>query len=312
MFNNAWLYNKKTSKVYKNCTKLSETFSSCIDSVMREMGYCCGQQFTFCPQVLFCYGNQMCCTIARDGVYFLYNNTDQTRPNANCDKYTYCIKCFEAIKSESVPIGDDPSQQLIEVKKSLFVQMKNDHEEPEQFVDCAECGRKWHQICALYMEQIFTKFVCETCTREKKLPQQPKKDNRYTSAKLMHTQLGDFLENRVNTYLKHATDNDSHLKAQTGRVTIRILSQVDKICEVKQAMKNRFDGEVVETFPFRTKAIFAFEEIDGTDVCFFGMHVQEYGSECPAPNSRRVYISYLDSVFFSARKSCAQTSITKF
>lgn len=115
MFNNAWLYNKKTSKVYKNCTKLSEIFSECIDPVMREMGYCCGQQFTFSPQVLFCYGNQMCCTIPRDAGYFLYNNTDVTRPNVNCDKYTFCIKCFESVKSETIGIGDDPVQPLFEV-----------------------------------------------------------------------------------------------------------------------------------------------------------------------------------------------------
>ena len=127
----------------------------------------------------------------------------------------------------------------------------------------------------------------------------------------MRTQLGDFLETRVNDFLKqHASQHNHHnhhnshqsmLEAknnQAGRVTIRILSCVDKTCEAKPHMKSRFDGECNETYPFKTKAIFAFEEIDGTDVVFFGMHVQEYGSECAAPNTRRVYISYLDSVFF--------------
>ena len=49
-------------------------------------------------------------------------------------------------------------------------------------------------------------------------------------------------------------------------------------------------------FPYRAKAMFAFEEIDGVDVCFFGMHVQEYDSHCQFPNNRYDY--YIGGHYF--------------
>lgn len=169
--------------------------------------------------------------------------------------------------------------------------MKNDHLELEPFVDCLDCGRKQHQICVLYLESIWPGgFVCDNCMKKKGTK---RKENKFNAKRLPVTKLGIYIETRVNNFLKKK-------EAGAGEVHIRVLSSSDKMVEVKPGMRNRFveSGELNAEFPYRAKALFAFEELDGVDVCFFGMHVQEYGSECANPNTRRVYIAYLDSVHF--------------
>lgn len=101
------------------------------------------------------------------------------------------------------------------------------------------------------------------------------------------TKLGTYLETRVNSLLKRKD-------AGAGEVTIRVLSSYDKAVDVKPGMRSRF-SDMADSFPYRVKAMFAFEEIDGVDVCFFGMHVQEYGSDCPPPNTR--YVCVFNAVF---------------
>ncbi|KAF3846355.1 hypothetical protein F7725_003433 [Dissostichus mawsoni] len=280
MFNNAWLYNRKTSRVYKYCSKLSEVFEAEIDPVMQGLGYCCGRKYEFSPQTLCCYGKQLC-TISRDGTYYSYQN-----------RYHFCEKCFNEIQGNSVTLGDDPSQQQTMISKEQFEKKKNDMLDPEPFVECKDCGRKMHQICVLHYDVIWPSgFICDNCLKKSG---KTRKENKFSARRLQTTRLGTYIEDRVNKYLKR----QNHPEA--GEVFVRVVASSDKNVEIKPGMKSRFvdSGEMVETFPYRTKALFAFEEIDGVDVCFFGMHVQEYGSECPFPNTRRVYISYLDSIHF--------------
>ncbi|XP_071976259.1 CREB-binding protein isoform X1 [Engystomops pustulosus] len=285
MFNNAWLYNRKTSRVYKYCTKLAEVFEQEIDPVMQSLGYCCGRKFEFSPQTLCCYGKQLC-TIPRDAAYFSYQN-----------RYHFCEKCFTEIQGDNVTLGEDPAQPQTTISKDQFEKKKNDMLDPEPFVDCKECGRKMHQICVLHYDIIWPSgFVCDNCLKK---TGRARKENKFCAKRLQTTRLGSHLEDRVNKFLRR----QNHPEA--GEVSVRVVASSDKTVEVKPGMKSRFvdTGEMPESFPYRTKALFAFEEIDGVDVCFFGMHVQEYGSDCPLPNTRRVYISYLDSIHFFRPRS---------
>ncbi|CAG5897786.1 unnamed protein product [Menidia menidia] len=290
MFNNAWLYNRKTSRVYKYCTKLAEVFEAEIDPVMQGLGYCCGRKYEFSPQTLCCYGKQLC-TISRDGTYYSYQNSSP-KFGLIADRYHFCEKCFNEIQGNSVTLGDDPAQSQTMISKEQFEKKKNDMLDSEPFLECKDCGRKMHQICVLHYDVIWPSgFICDNCLKKSG---KTRKENKFSAKRLQSTRLGTYIEDRVNKYLKR----QNHPEA--GEVFVRVVASSDKTVDVKPGMKSRFvdSGEMMESFPYRTKALFAFEEIDGVDVCFFGMHVQEYGSECPFPNTRRVYISYLDSIHF--------------
>lgn len=115
---------------------------------MQSLGYCCGRKYVFQPQILCCYGKQLC-TIPRDAKYMSYQN-----------RYTYCLKCFSDIAGDVVTVGDglglDPATSGTQtIPKNQFVECKNDHLDVEPFIDCKDCGRKLHQICVLHLDQIW-------------------------------------------------------------------------------------------------------------------------------------------------------------
>ncbi|KAL3081271.1 hypothetical protein niasHS_012375 [Heterodera schachtii] len=307
MFENAWLYNRKNTKIHKWCTQLSELFVEEINPVMRRMGYCCGQKLSFTPLVQFCFGitkNNAACVIARDQPYFMYESSSTGFGVTVAERYIYCVKCFEALPDEGINLNENTPDPPNWIPKPMFQKMKNDQIDMEPFEQCQICDRKWHRICALHSNKIHPGgFVCEQCRVEKNRTRQ---ENKFTAKKLPHYNLSRHIEDRVNNFLRRKlTDSDPEVE-----VIIRVLCSADKEVEVKPAMLKKYASEgYTDRFPYRSKAVFAFEVVKDPDtgasheVCFFGLYVQEYGTNCQQPNQRRVYIAYLDSVHFFQPRS---------
>lgn len=89
---------------------------------------------------------------------------------------------------------------------------------------------------------------------------------------------------------------------------VRVLSNVEKKNLVGERMVQRYKFKgYPNAFPLRSKCIALFQKIHGVDTLLFAMYVYEYGDDCPAPNRRHVYISYLDSVRYFEPK-CYRTT----
>jgi E1A/CREB-binding protein len=88
---------------------------------------------------------------------------------------------------------------------------------------------------------------------------------------------------------------------------VRVVSSADEVAAVRKNVRGGYStaaaGTYAAEYGFRSKAIFLFQRLDGIDVLLFVMYVQEYGVDSPAPNTRQVYIAYLDSVqYFRPRR----------
>ena len=122
---------------------------------------------------------------------------------------------------------------------------------------------------------------------------------------LEHTRLSAFLERWVRTKLEEAYTkeklNPPKIRGEdplsTSSVMIRVLSDYNETFPSKPFAK-AMNPNAPDTMTYRSRAIFLFQQLDGVDVLLFVMYVQEYGSDAPPPNRGKVYIAYLDSIFF--------------
>jgi E1A/CREB-binding protein len=93
---------------------MSQIFIKEINPVMRQMGYCCGQKFTFTPSVQFCIGNpkkesHKRCVVARDQPYFLYEISKSSTgvDTTEAERLIYCEKCFGALRENGINLNEN-------------------------------------------------------------------------------------------------------------------------------------------------------------------------------------------------------------
>lgn len=238
--------------------------------------------------------------IRRSATYY----TDRFKQNQ------WCERCFNHLK-EGTPVQLDDGR---ETKKSLLRKLKNDSTPEEAWVQCDQCHDWNHQICALFNGSQNSKSAAYTC------PKCYLKDHVNNAAKgagtlltntavkgaieLPHCNLSRSIEDGLLRTLSKAYEKVAEARGSTVAqvekaegLSVRVVSSLEKKHKVREEMLARYSkkGYPAE-FKVTTKCIALFQKIHGVDVLLFGMYVYEYGDECPAPNRRRVYISYLDSV----------------
>ena len=200
----------------------------------------------------------------------------------------WCEGCHETLPKEFVGISG------VVVRKQNLERGVFNMSTLEPWVSCAGCCQRFHRICVQHVGD--GPFHCQTCTKAMvKRPQVPATAT--LLARLPETPLTRFIHQRITTRLVAA--DSEHGMSVASSLHVRVVSCRDRVGHMDTRLSawiRSLSPKNEVKFPYRSKAIALFQNIEGSLVLVFVMYVHEYSSKCPAPNSRSAYLAYLDSV----------------
>ncbi|KAK9824572.1 hypothetical protein WJX72_011411 [[Myrmecia] bisecta] len=259
----------------------------------------CGEtRLTFEPPSVYCTSCGQ--RIKRNQVYYC------TPLKKSEVKGYWCHPCYTEHKGDRIDL-DGTLIRKLELEKR-----KNDEEMEEGWVQCDQCECWVHQICGLFNKgrnDDEAPYVCPMCLLDgletgKRRPIQVRPQAMLEARDLPRCELSDFLQARLDASLERERAERARARGlqpeqveTVDNLVVRVINNVSKKMEVKPKFFESFRNDgYPEAFPYRQKVIVLFQRIDGVDVCLYCLYAQEYGEDCPMPNKRWVYLSYLDSV----------------
>jgi E1A/CREB-binding protein len=319
-FDNAMLYNPEGSVVYNMAKEMKDKFKRDYQKMMQQLEaeedvkrrngeacLLCGcEKLLFEPPTFYCNGPRCPSQrIGRNRYYYVGGN----------NQYHWCQPCYQELRDgQTIDLGD------ISIKKEQLIKKKNDEVHEESWVQCDRCERWVHQICALFNtrqnKDQRSEYACPRCTIEERRKKGQLEGTSSTpmAEDLPRTKLSEYLESHIREKVYHFLDAKARDKAKVegipleearkkvemgGAITIRQVTSMDRKLEVRERMKERYAFKnYPDEFTFRCKCIVVFQNLDGVDVILFGLYVYEHDETNPAPNTRTVYVSYLDSVHY--------------
>lgn len=317
VFDNAMLYNPKGTPVNDLAKQLKKLFDQRfkasqlryehkLHEARQQHDAClfCGESLLkFEPPVYYCNGKCGGQRIRRNAFFYTGGN----------NAYHWCSPCFGELK-------DDQPIRMIDCTliKSEIAKTKKKHTDEgleESWVQCDQCDRWAHIVCALFNNRrnisADIEYLCPHCLQQRRLTKTDAQimmpsTKKTQATDLPHCNLTLFIEKRIEERLERAyAETAAKLGIPVDQVEkcpqlcLRQVSSYDKSQYTREGMIQRYAHKNYPSeFPSRVKCLVLFQCIDGQMVILFGMYVYEYGHKCPQPNQRRVYISYLDSVHY--------------
>ena len=278
----------------------AESFDGVLSHEIIEESMCqlCNHsRLVFEPPAIYCYS----C-----GIKVKRNQVFYTSPPSSETKGQWCTTCFASAAEELM-------LDSFAVAKRDLVKKKNNDQAEEPWVQCDICESWVHQICGLFNKgrnDAERGFVCPVCLKgalesgKRRVPE-TRPQAMLTAKDLPKCRLSDILEERIEAALQKEKVNRAKEAGTTidkvqdyPELCVRVVNNVEKKVDVTPLFAKEFcvgTGRA-DAYLYRQKVILLFQNINGVDICLYCLYVQEYGDNCPAPNNRVVYLSYLDSV----------------